>query len=550
MKLRISLGIFLGLILLIGVIPAYATNPVSDAITTDGDRQVIQVDNLMISVPTSQVPFYHYWLVDDNTTIYRVHFDTMFEIIDVNNNSAYDQYNDPLIPQSVTPLAQMTWSLSEVSTTEGVVSFNLTGVVTGFNPTVDPDLVIQFRNHISTTDGVTELKFDVAIFNYDWKNPDSLLVLGFKLDVADMNYGIGPKAIHTALQTRAEFGAGYMESVDHAYSGENGQYEHQIQSRMTVGNATQFNGDDTNPRLFITYEHFTGDLLHDPTLGIDQSAENTFVADTLTIKVPTSQVPFYFFWQTDHTDTTYRVAFDTIFEIRDSNGNGLFDSTEQLVPNSVFPLALLDWQMSDIVNTTNNGLTTYNFNLTGSAGNNPQVGDVYIAFNNHITVNGNESELKFDIIINNYVWTDSSESTMLVLGFKLTSTDDLYTGTPTRNQTRATFGNAYMETVQTATMNNGTDHQLNVSMSIGDGSRVNSQDSDARIYLAYTHFDGNMTHDPSLGLLSVEDDGSSATTPTGDTTEDTGNTPLSVFTFPVLTALIAIPVIIRLRKSG
>lgn len=539
MKQSKTIGFWLVMMLAIGVLPIMSHSSVNIHTDATTDQQLFVVGDLSIRVPTSQVPFYQFWETENNTTVYKIHFDTMFEYNDLNNNSQYDQYNDTIVGQSMTPLAQMTWELSDIVNGTDTISFNLTGDVTGSNTNVDQDLIIQFRNHI--TKGDNELKFDVIINNYTWKSDDSLLVLAYKLDNSANHI---PNQRQSNVSTQARFGSGYMDSLKTATAGENSQLEHQVQSRMTFGNATKFSNQDYKPRIFISYTHFSGDLVHDPTIGLDQSTENTFNADELSIKVPTTSVPFYFFWRTGEDTDTYRVAFDTLFEIVDDNNNNNYEpGTEYLVSNSVFPLSLLDWEMSSIVNTTEDTGKVIHFNLTGYPGNSPQVGDVKIQFNNHIYVNGNESNVKFDIIVNNYEWTSASDDTMLVMGYKITTTNDQYQGTPEFNQSKAVFGDAYMESVQTAFSNNGSDtHQVRANMSIGIGSKIDSQDNAARIYIAYSHFDGNLTHDPTVGLFSVDSDGT-------DTSSDEDQTSIPYLFIPGLLGLVAIPIIIR-KKFG
>jgi len=542
---RNIVALLMAIVLLSSIISLAGQSPVvSPAQQTS--QKVFETGDLAISVPTSQVPFYFFWNVDDNTTIYRVHFDTMFEINDLNDNGIYDQQNDTLIAQSVTPLSQLTWEMSSIEeTTDGtahITSFNLTGYVTGTNPHVTEDLVVQFNNHIIEQDGHTEVKFDVLIFNYSWVSVDSLLVLGFKITTADPTFG-DPQLIKTQLQTRAQFGDAYMDSVSEASSG--ASYKHQVAARVSVGSRSALNTSDISPRVYITYSHFDGDLRHDPTIGILQASEHTYVADGLTIKVPTTQVPFYFFWRTGDVETTYRVAFDTMFEIIDSNGNEMFDpTTESLVPNSVFPLALLNWEMSDLVNETDKEQNTIlHFNLTGIPSNSPQVGDTFIQFRNHIALAGNETSLKFDVVIENYEWTNSASNVMLVLGYKLSTTDHLYNGTPSHNSSAVVFGNAYMNAVSTAFANQGSDTiQVAAALSVGLGSKVDSTDTATRIYLSYAHFDGNLTHDPTLGLLATADTIDSSTT--GEPTSTDGTSSIPLVAGMIMVALV-VPVIVR-----
>ena len=136
----------------------------------------------------------------------------------------------------------------------------------------------------------------------------------------------------------------------------------------------------------------------------------------------------------------------------------------------------------------------------------------------------------------------------MVLSYKLTTTNALYNGTPSNNGTTAVFGDAYMNAVQTAFSNSGSDtNQVKAALSVGLGSKTGDTDNDARIYLSYTHFTGNLTHDPTLGLSvsTIDNNGETSTnTSIDDTSSD--DSKLDGFQIGIVTfILVTIPVLIK-----
>jgi hypothetical protein len=475
-----------------------------EPITNQSNQQTKFVsDDLTIIIPTNNVPFYFFYDTNDDSIAYRVQFDNLFEVNDNDSDQSYSP-NDSIVPNSFIALAQMNWSIGEITETEedgkSVTSFDLTGKGTGFDPTIG-DLEIIFANHIISTEEGTELKFDVIINNYEWTNPSeqTLLVLGYKLQEIT-GEDEGDPAQVSGNETRVEFGQGFFESIPTASNSTGEEVSESVKATLSVGNGDP-EGNDNSPRIYIAYTYFEGDLVHDPTIGLSQGQpqDKVFEFDDITIKVPTDQVPFYFFYATDNENETYRLQFDLMFEVKDLNSNGIFDpENETIVPNSILALASMNWELSEIEETSNG----VSFNLTGT----PLTGDLVVQFRNHIqTVNG-ETSLKFDVVINNYEWTNDSEDVLLVLAYKLQTTDepDDLSVSDHEDEESVTFGKGYFNSSTQADSSTGDD--VKASLSTGKGSPENGDDNDHRIYISYTHFDGDLVHDPTIGLLSASAD--------------------------------------------
>jgi hypothetical protein len=230
-------------------------------------------------------------------------------------------------------------------------------------------------------------------------------------------------------------------------------------------------------------------------IRVDQNNDREFIAGNFTLKTPSGQVPFYFYWDNNDADSTYRVQFSSLFEATDTNGDNTFDNTDTRIAGSVMSLSSLDWTFSDVVNETNanNEVTTIHFNITGSE-KNTQTDSFYIQFRNHIDVASEKNELKFDIVINNYEWND--DSAILVLGYKIQSTHPNYNGETNQNGNTVRFGDGYFESNSTANDDNST-----ITSGLSTGSETG--ENNPFIYVSYEHFDGEMIHDPTIGVQAA-----------------------------------------------
>ena len=238
---------------------------------------------------------------------------------------------------------------------------------------------------------------------------------------------------------------------------------------------------------------------------IQHEAQNgmvTLETDSIVIQVVANQeVPFYFFWSTQNPEEKYKLQFYTIFEIIDTNGNGIYDpGNDTIVPNSKVALASFDWEFSDFKTETdaNGTVTAIHFNMTSVSGINPHSPDFTLQIRNHLYAD-NISALKFDIVISNYSFKDDNAD--LVLGFNLILAAGGQKMKEHRHQHRESleFGNAYFETNSTAKDRNNTD--VSVRMSYGEDTERHEMNA-KMVYLTYEHFTGELVHDPVIGVLS------------------------------------------------
>lgn len=546
------------------LMPLFVTSDIDSDQPIEIDMQesdvYVRTSDLVFRIPTSKIPQYFFWLNQEYATTYRVQFDLMFEVTDVNNDDIFTEGTDIIIPGSFQSLPQMGWVTSEIIEEETseytITSFNLTGSEDGANNPHINDLTIQFRNHIMTNDENTELKFDVVINNYEWKNSSlsTMLVLAFKIHSSD-----GTHDGSQGNSTMTEFGDAYVYSESEATDKLGIHESAEVHASMSVGNGANTTEIDSDTRFYLSYTHFDGDLVHDPTIGINKNTieEKLFVADELSIRTPTSNVPFFFFWNTAEDSITYKIQFDAMFEVFDQNADGIYNTdTETMIPSTNIPLALYDWNISDVITETKDSeIIAYHFNLTGSPENNPTIGSATIQFRNHISVLGNDSTLKFDVLVNGYEWTNTSNDALLVLSYKLLSNDPAYDGTPKLYGNETKFGNAFFNSTELAYNNSGSDtNQVQAKMSIGVGDPTDpvSTNADARIYVAYSHFDGDLMHDPILGLSSTNEESTTSddtsTSESSTTTSSSAVTPESteddsyVLLLPIIiTSMIMIP---------
>jgi len=240
-------------------------------------------------------------------------------------------------------------------------------------------------------------------------------------------------------------------------------------------------------------------------LTLDQGKSQSDVqVDTgsFTVKVVGGNTPMYFFWANANNQTKYKVQFNSIFEATDSQSNGtqgVFDlGTDSRVAGSMIQLASQDWTFSAI-NNESNGDVHFTMNTTTNDG-------VEIIFQNHLYAN-QDSQLKFDVIINNYDFT--SNDTLLVMDFKVLQSGGSGDQSADTNQNgnSVSFGDGFFNIADTADAGGS---------SIGVGLSTASESGNSKIYVAYENFNGNdLVHDPTVGVQT------SATNP-NDTTGGDG----------------------------
>jgi len=230
------------------------------------------------------------------------------------------------------------------------------------------------------------------------------------------------------------------------------------------------------------------------TGDMDGSENISVENDNIAIKVTGNQnVPMFSFWDPADEDTKYDVKFIQLFEVVDEDGNGEYNKdNDTRVAATTEALPSMSWSFSDIENTSD-GKTHFNISSEG--------GPFSVQFLNHL---GENASLKFDIKISGYEFSSEDENAMLVLGFHLIADRQ---GTEVQEQVQAqeqnqnqiqneskqvNFGeNAHFSSQVAAQAQNG-----NVSVGVTAGESQGNQ----MAYIAYERFEGELIHDPEIGL--------------------------------------------------
>ncbi len=236
-------------------------------------------------------------------------------------------------------------------------------------------------------------------------------------------------------------------------------------------------------------------IKHEVQSGIVTVETDSIVVET----VGNNELPFYFFWSTSNPDEKYKLQFYTMFEIIDTNDNGIYDPTEdQVVANSRVALSAFAWEFSDVITDTdaNGNVTAVHFNMTSTSRVGVISPEFTLQIRNHLYAE-NISALKFDIVITNYTFKD--DNAKLVLAFQLVLADKNKEMHTYKHQTRESlkFGDAYFETNTTA--QDKLQHEVQAKLSYGEDIEQHMEDT-KMVYLTYSHFNGDLVHDPVIGV--------------------------------------------------
>ena len=220
----------------------------------------------------------------------------------------------------------------------------------------------------------------------------------------------------------------------------------------------------------------------------------TLETESISIKVMgNDQAPHFMWWNTSDPVTDYKVMFVKMFEATDVDENGVYNPSTSTMIGEPFTLPTLGWQFTDFTTGEEGAATTevhFGFNTTS--------GDTTIAINIHI-FDETPNQFKFDIIVENWDWSDV-EGSLLVVMFTENDRPHAELGdnpdpTPmVQNQNRFTFNNAFFEYAESAEADGNL---IDVKASCGDGNAI---------FLAFENFAGEniLVYDPILGISSSE----------------------------------------------
>ncbi len=237
--------------------------------------------------------------------------------------------------------------------------------------------------------------------------------------------------------------------------------------------------------------------------------------DDISIKVTgNDQAPHFHWWDPNNPVVDYHVMFVRMFEVNDTDGNGVFENGTDDMIGAPFVLPTVGWEFSGFETVEDDGNTTeVHFNFTTEATFDPRpegsgvdyghlpslpAFDVNVSINVHMYLE-NPGEFKFDLMVEGWTWT--FETSLLVLMFTVTQSSHGQNQGDTNPTgfhkvgTKFQFENGYFEYEETALAATNT---LQVKASFGDASGGYSGNA---VYLAFENF-GNDTleYDPVLGV--------------------------------------------------
>ncbi|MHA1712645.1 MAG: hypothetical protein ACTSW4_01170 [Candidatus Ranarchaeia archaeon] len=294
---------------------------------------------------------------------------------------------------------------------------------------------------------------------------------------------------------------------------------------------------------------------------IFHSEANNFTVsiDNFTVRINTDTHPLFSFWREENPDERYLVHLTDLIEFNDSNQDGVAQPSER-TPLGTLALASGTWEVSPIINETEDDLLKavhFNYTLTGIdvpffSGLNLQFRFHLYLENTTIVSNGIETfvaggtELKFDIVIENWPWASADNKLALRLLFVTGQHQTLQHRHMVRNQTQnqamvweneANTTQAYFRYNNQVTLKNSTSMQ-NRNVTSGLESDLNNP----VLYIVYPYFTGQLVHDPTLGIIET-------------TTEESSPVPsiFDIITHPYfvggLTLIVIIASMVVLRKT-
>lgn len=205
-------------------------------------------------------------------------------------------------------------------------------------------------------------------------------------------------------------------------------------------------------------------------------------------------VPKYSFWLQSNTSNVYSVFFHQFFEATgaDLKKNG----------QSSISLPSLTWEWTDI---HDDGNGTLNFNITakdGGHGNAKQFSSLSLVNWIHANTTHEKDDvtiqplLKFDVIIDDYIWVSEDVTAKVVLLFDLTSNHGDSSNSNSADNKIVVDG-AYFGINGTALSFNNPDETTKIGVTLLAGSGKEEKG----IWLVYDHWTGShLVHDPTIGI--------------------------------------------------
>jgi len=157
-----------------------------------------------------------------------------------------------------------------------------------------------------------------------------------------------------------------------------------------------------------------GEIEYKETAGLVEITTNELV-----VKVTASgTVPHFHFWNPQEDGSTYHVMFLRLFEVNDTNGDGIYNKDEDKMIGVPMALPVSNWELSEFdivqVDTT---VESINFNFTTNLAQ-PLGKNMYIQIRVHVNAT-NLNEMKFDLIISGWDWQQEDSLLVFQFTFKL-----------------------------------------------------------------------------------------------------------------------------------
>lgn len=243
----------------------------------------------------------------------------------------------------------------------------------------------------------------------------------------------------------------------------------------------------------------------------------TLSTDNIEIRVTgANQAPHFHWWDPNNESVDYHMRFVSLFEINDTDDDGVFTRHVDSVIGPRFMLPTAGWEFSGfLTETEDDEVTAVHFNFTTTTEYDPRPGgpmgdyghlpdktefDVMAQIRIHMDM-ANPSQVKFDVIIDGWEWTYDDSS--LVMQFTICESNhgqgqpDEHPRGFQRDGTKFNFSAAFMEYEEKAF---AAQNELQVGASYGEGVGLEAGES---VYLTFENFgDETLVYDPILGIAS------------------------------------------------
>ena len=332
---------------------------------------------------------------------------------------------------------------------------------------------LVFVNHLYLAGNTSSLKFDVVVEDYEWVGDDTSNLV---LSVDYSSNGAGNASISNS--TTATVGDSYLYISPQAYGYPN--------SSDPLNNQTVAASYTNSGKIEISYTHFTGSLVHDPTFGIKLPVPTpptapcsdgacTFHSYSLASK--TSSVPSLSF---TYQSNEWKANFAVLREVTVTN-----DSYET-VGSSSMSLGDYTWSSTTPASVMlPDGTAQVSFTL--STGSSDRWGSLSILVQS--SLRSGITHFTVELQVENYVWVSEQSSLQLEI-------DVAGPGSISYAYDTVLVGDGYIQIPVSSTAQ---------SASVGVQSPLMSLYYSDAVYTTVAHFDGSLSSSFIMGVNSDSD---------------------------------------------